>query len=468
MRLQTRCLAGIVPVFLVLALAVGALVNHLVERETLWGMKEEAAGLATVVAEFTDTKDLADLLHGTMDEPRRASLLRPLGRILKNGRAERILAVMPTDGRVLFDVGPRASSNAAFRVPPDILTGLQGGKTRVSGVVMADPISGDRMLAYAPVTDERGGVMAVLVVQTDARPLAAQLHTTRMMTVRGGAVTVLVGILCALLASMILRRSLGRLNEAAAAAAGGQYARPLQENHGAIQEIRDLWNTFETMISVLRGVISKTRRELMDVEMFRSEKDLVSVFNAAYLQGGEKTGGALEFSAQPMNGGVAGGFMDLFESGNRIVCVFGQVAERDGGELRASLLGSAAVRYVKEQVQEADVITALQTATSVFPFSELRGVCWEKGRPVVVSGRYDPQTRRVVRAEHDVATGPALCFHDLGEVAERRIDLYLRTFPDQSISALMDQLILVVQAIQPRPSGVLCLVGRKQWPSGLT
>jgi len=108
MRIQTRCFLGIVPVFAALAAAVSVTIGFLEHREILWGLKEEAGGLAITTAQFTDRNALEMLARGTLDEAQRNAFLKPLNRVLKSKKALRIFAVEPSSGKLFFDVGPRA------------------------------------------------------------------------------------------------------------------------------------------------------------------------------------------------------------------------------------------------------------------------------------------------------------------------------------------------------------------------
>lgn len=455
MKIQTRCLAGIVPVFVVLAAAVGFLVDTLERRESLWGVREEASGLAISIAAFVDGADLLKVVAGGTEAAEREAFLKPLERVLKDGKTDRLFALRPSDGRILLDMGPAAASNGQFRVPDAVLAGALAGESFVTPV---ETEAGRKVIrAFAPVCNRTGTVLAVLGIQNDVTFLAGQGELSRERIFQGAAATVLVGLLCSLLISVILTRSIRILNDAVTLAGAGQFDSGTDTGRGIIHEFRDLWNTFETMMSVLRGVIAKTKRDLLGVEMFRSEQDLVAVLNEPMATGLERSAGGVDFCVKAVQGGSPGNVMDLFESGGR---VFGVLGSLTGGkrDLPAALTASAARRYWRQRLGGGDGAKARQEGVTLFAFADLLVVEFDPARKELAAHRYDPAQRRFESRAEPLPAKAVRCFHNLGVEADRRMGLYLEHFGDQPATTLVDELRLAILPTEPPPGRLLMVV----------
>lgn len=469
MKIQTRCFVGVVPVFIALVVAVGLLITSWTRKETLWSLKEEALGLAITAAELTDRAALTNLEQDVWAAGGKEAFLQPFQRVIKAGVGRRITVVAPGNGRVLLDLGPRASSNRVYRVPEAAMAALQVGEPFVSEVTR-DPSWGDIMEAYTPVHGADGAPAATLVVQTDATLLRSRAADIHALVMRGAAITVAAGMLCALVIGMVLRRAVGTFTEVATAAGSARYDDAASANRGFIQEIRDLWNTFDTMISVLKGVMTKSRRDLLEVEVFRSEKDLVTAFEETYATPHAAERGGISVRMQTVGTGRPGRFMDLWEAPDRMWAVFGAVhGEPDA--LRSTLMASAALRFLKEGIEggKGPAIEAarpsasdrglMQDAGSLFAFEDLTLLAVSPEGAMTV-WTLDPATS-AVRKDTQTLGGPAMCFHDLGPEAAHRVALYLDYFPGGSIQELSDELSRIVLSLDPPPAGTLLLAHAK-------
>jgi hypothetical protein len=164
--------------------------------------------------------------------------------------------------------------------------------------------------------------------------------------------------------------------------------------------------------------------------------------------------------------GQPGAFLDLLESETGVCGILG--VARDQDDLRATRRASAALRLLKRQLQRRPVPEALSLVARLFPeLAELQLVHWSSETGQLTVHRLAEQTRELEAEPIRLEPGITRFFHNLGAEADRRLDLYLRTFGEESLLDTMEKLLLVVGSMEPAPKGILALVSRQGPENGV-
>lgn len=458
MRIRTQSVIGIVPLFLGLGVVIATLVFYLERKETLWGLREEGAGLAVTLAAFTQEEGPSHLAELSALGEGNEQVGGPLGKAMRWRRAMRIVAFQPADGRVVFDLASTASTNGAAVWTPSDVAELEKGDAAVFSRVERHPKYGLVMKSFSPVRDTQGAIQAVICVITDAGALDAQMHHGIRLAAWGIGVAFLLGLVCALVVSSFLAERVQVLSEAMVQATRQQDA-PVVSHAGLISEINDMDNTLNTMISVLRGVIAKTHRNLLDLEMYRTEEDLAAAFQQNYWTPKAVVRGDMTFVVRLVEGARHGDFLNLIEAGQHVYCVTGRSAEK--GNLPSTLKASATLAFLEQQLFHRDLQGALEMTAFLFEVADLQLIDWdaESGRTVMY--RYSRQEETFRSEEITLNPSDSQVFHNLGEEVDRRFRIYIRSFAKSSVMALMDELLLIVRSVEPIPQGTMVLLSRR-------
>ncbi|MEW6754652.1 MAG: HAMP domain-containing protein [Candidatus Latescibacterota bacterium] len=225
---------------------------------------------------------------------------------------------------------------------------------------------------WAPVVDLSGALAALLRVEVDAAPLEEQRARARARAVVLSAAIVACGVLAALLISTVVTRGIRELYQAARAAVAGDYEQRVGLH--TIQEVADLGSTFNTTNDVLREVVSRTRRELIDGEQFRSSRDLAESYRRTYWAPQEVRFGEVEVAARVLASRPTGDFRGAFEARGRVHVLLGRV--RTPGDLEAVTTASAVYRYLCDALTVSDPEEVLAQARTLFEMESFVCVWW--------------------------------------------------------------------------------------------
>lgn len=430
MNIRARCFSGILPVFAVLAVATGAFVYSLESSEAQWGLSEEAAGLVVTAAEFLDGERVAG---GSCD----AEFLAPLHRVLAFRRCQRFLGISLATGKPVFDVGP--NSGGAVSLPEGLTDRLAQQPAEVA--FLEDTAQGAIMRAHAPIRDGEGKVRGVLVVETDATALVAQRNASFRTVVKGVVVSLVAGLLCAWFVAMVLKRNVRALAVAAEAAAGGDYETAF-DRPGSIHEIHDLWHTFRTAVSVLRGVGARARHELLGVERFRGEQDLAACYCGVRGGADAACAAGVRMDVRSLRSGQPDVIAAACEINTRLIGVMGFVVPQ-GTALKTAITMSAAVALLERRAAAVGLAEAVKTVVTLFPVRRLCCVEIRSGESEGTRVEYT-ETDGVQAFPVGIATG-SVVFHTLEGAAAERLDLYLRNFSQDTHEDRVSNLLTIAQ-----------------------
>jgi HAMP domain-containing protein len=308
MSIRTQNLVSILPVFLFLAVVSAGLMLKTVREEYLWGLREEASSLAVATAEFIPGACFRELVERGSGAPYYLRLAPALDRILKQKQAQRIFGLTPDGRHLLFSRGgPPGDATGHLLPTPAELAAIDRGEPlgtsvktdRRGRIVMtayarvhdwqrtgSEPLAPECAYALRPsdngVDGARGAPSPVglLGVETDARGMES---LTRELLARGGWIigaVLILGAAATLSVSAVVSREVRNLTDGAALVKRGSLDHSIEA--GCIQEVWDLCNTFNTMSDVLKDVLAKTKRSLLEGELFRSEADLAETYTRLF------------------------------------------------------------------------------------------------------------------------------------------------------------------------------------------
>lgn len=456
MKIRTRTLLGIVPLFAGLGLVIGSLVFYLERRETAWGLTEEGRSLAVTLAAFLQEEDLPALARLAAEKPDGGEGSGPLGKVLRWRRAVRMMVFQRPEGTVLLDLGARDRGAVEPWTAAD-LRALERGEVTARRVER-DNQGGRVLVTLAPIRDRSGRMTAVVCVQTDANALVAQAGHGLRQAGSGLGIGLLLGLACALLISHVLEERV-QILAASMARATHEPDAAMVVQHGIISEINDLGNTFSTMISVMHGVIGKTRRHLLDLEMYRTESNLAEAFEENYWTPKAQVRGEMTFIVRRVEGGRRGAFIDLIETDTHLYGVAGRSAEP--GELAAVRKASATQEFLRQQSARRDLESGLEMTALLFDVAALQLLDWNGDAGTLTVHTYRREEEAFRAEAVAIQPGEYRVFHDLGEEMDRRFAIYIRRFRPGSAMALMDELLQIVRSVDPVPHGTLMLAGRQ-------
>jgi HAMP domain-containing protein len=453
MRILTQNLLAIVPVFIFLALGMSGLIFYLEDKEIRWGLREEAAALATTIAEMVDDNGFAHLAE--MEDKEREALLAPFTKVLKWKNVSRIFAFAPHQRKCLFDLGDHATFHPpAFPGPagPDALARVQ---------LVEHNKWGDFMQALAPVTDSENHLLGYIGVHTNAKILQEQVERSKVNAAKRILIALGVGFLCAWLISWVLRKGLSSLDRAARLAGKGQSEHMAYAEKGTIREINDLGNSFNTMISILKDTMTRAQRKLTGVGLYNSPRFIRKAVSAHYWTAREMEAQGIAFRTRPVGDFEDGLFFDLFKVQDHAYSVFGRVKHDRPDHLERAMNASAMLHYLKDLLVSRPAAEALQMAVPLFSFSQFQMIRWEQSALQLKLYRYNTETGGFSETTENLAIGQSQLYHNLDGRADNRFSLYTKEFVGAVSEHAMDDFIQLVRGIVPSPSGVLVMVTRK-------
>lgn len=406
--------------------------------------------------------------YSTWERLRRLFILAPDGQqvIFKLGR-DADEGVYPTFPHVIEAI-ENNNLRLLRRTPDDKMIGLRqdeiiGVSNLVeaiehSNVVFTDVhqhLSDDAiMTAYAPIYDGAGALSGILGVEMGAETLGIQKSLIGMKITIISAGIFLLGTLAALFISGVIARKIRELTEAARAVVEGDYNRRVDIE--TIQEVIDLGNTFNTMSSVLEEVLSRTKRELIDGEQFRTQADLAKAYNETLWKPREETFGDVEVAARLISGRPTGDFFGVFQvASGSIYATLGRVrAEED---LDSVTLASAAFSLIRQGLDKCEPKQVFRNVCELLDVETWQCICWNEGGSEVQWLGHNPDGDLPLQGTMSLQERTPLAFHTLGKVADEKIDSYVKLFGHLRPTELMEDLMVV---LAEESEGGLIIIGK--------
>jgi len=451
MKIRTQNLLVIVPLFLGLALLTGWLAYTVQRREILWGMREESSSLAIAIAEFVDGDSYRAMIGpgGAADYLR--SLEHPFRQILQHEQADVIFALTPDGRRLVFSVDSgfveRIEGDTSRFVLRDTAypydSGMVGAMRDDSFYVTeVREVAGGKsmMTAYAPIIDSRGALAGILGVDIDATDYLVVSDELFMKfgLLAGGIV--LLGVIASLFLSGMFTRKIRELGAAADEVSGGNL--DLEIEVGTIQEVSDLSNTFNTMSSVLKNVLSKIRRALIEGEQFRTQADLARLYVEEFWKPLDMRCGNLLVAGRMLGHNSVGAVMSVVEIDNSCHAFVGFV--RRGAEVVTATRASAVCSFVHQELGSRPVGDVLNEAVSIFDIESLHYLHCPADATEMEFWSLESGSTCFRHRSEELSPGVPVCVHTFSAEIGDMIEDYLRKFSRLSPREIVEDLMLTL------------------------
>jgi HAMP domain-containing protein len=449
MNIRTQSLLVIVPVFVGLGLAIGSLVCFFELNETRWALRQEVSAYAASVAELADPVQVRWLLDGR--EGAGGRLRTALEQVARLGRVQRLSVGDPSLNRLVLDVG-RGSGRT--------IGGTTGEPVEVNSAQVSfggHAATGDIAIATRQVLDEGGEWVGTVRAEVDASPVASCWLRCRERLLNYAVIGLLVGVACALFICQLVLGPLHALDRAARRAVAGGLEDARVRALGRIREMNDLGNAFNTLVSMLEDAVKRMRRSVygdsgQQLES-RAGRDAV---DEQVWEGGNRESGDTDLDLVTVGGG-RGAFGQFVSTRGITGAVIGRMPPGPG--LNAALDASACVAYLTGALTRSEPSRAVEEAVGLFGPLDLRLIVCD-GESAVQSCHFEARTGTVTTARATVAPGEVRVYHNLGEQADRRIQLYAGAFCAGSSGRTADELLTIVGQNDPNPHGALLVVSR--------
>ncbi|HET7321097.1 MAG TPA: HAMP domain-containing protein, partial [Longimicrobiaceae bacterium] len=174
--------------------------------------------------------------------------------------------------------------------------------------------------------------------------------------------------------SWLLSRNVRALSKAALEVAGGDYDREIQI--GTIQELSDLSNTFNTMSSVLKDLMERTRRTLIEGEQYQTPLDLARTYRQGCWEDLNRAFGEVRVASRSIGGGHPGDLFGVVEEAGSVTVFVGRVGETR--EMESAIAAAAARRAVEEGAKRWPVGDVLADVSRLLD-APIQAVRWRPG-----------------------------------------------------------------------------------------
>lgn len=458
MRIRTQALLAILPLFVGLAAVIGVLSFSAARQEMIWGLEEEAKALSSTIAEFVDADAMG---AATSPDDHLASLELPFRRILAFEQAKHIVVLDPGGEAIWSPPAPDAALSflpplALLRAEAEAASADAGAGVDAAAAWASEPYTLENntrvMMGFAPILTSAGTSVGSVAVVVDAARLPALGRAMPLNLLRLTAVALAIGTLAALLISALLTRRVRALSRAAVEVANGAYDREIQV--GTIQEVSDLSNTFNTMTSVLKDVIDRTQRTLVEGEQFRTPRDLARTYS-------EEDGGDLEWEGDGMQvasstsrGGHPGDFVGVLELDGAVAVYLGRLERRT--PLAAAIAAAAARRAIHEPAP-ADRLEERFARTARLLDARIETASWSAGTAApILRAVYPNAGLESVRPGPD-EDGQTLLMHTFDASQGAALKRWARIFAGLPPSEVVRN---IAQNLDGESMGTLVAIGR--------
>lgn len=423
MRIGTQNLLLIVPLFLGVAVALGLLLYFSEPHELLWGQEQQASSYAIAIAEFASERETN--LHPSVYSPSTDDgLRRALDRILSSHRVKAVFQLSPNCKTIAWSYPAGAVKTVPFATPGNLATLMSHDGVWTSDVLPTKP-RGAVVQAYSSMQTPTGTPLGAIGVITDASSYLRETRQTQTGVALAAIGVLIVGLLVSIFVSSLISREVRSLSETAALIAGGNL--DVQAPGGRIQEIEDLGGTFNTMSDVLKDVLSRTKRSLVEGEQLRTPAEMAESYIEMFRPPIAATMHGVRICSRAIGEG-SGMFWTAVETASGSCAALGRLTAED--EVATAIAASAAARYLTRRLIDDDPKQALTEAMQLFHADSLECLRftgdkvehWDavSGQPTVQSY---PAASRSRWALHRVTP-------DAGSIVDRYLSLFDGHAPD--------------------------------------
>lgn len=430
MNVRARSLTGIVPMFLILGLTTGLLVSYVNYKETYWGLSEEVSGLAVAASEFIEPGLLEELANETSTSPGKERFMTSMNRLINLAHLQRVTITREGENTAILDIGPPAKQ------PPAKPEQIQPETAAVVYIPHAQDIP-SVMQAFIRTASDNNNRPAILMTQISAEPLTALKDGLASQLLAYLLISIAAGTACALIVSSILISSIRDLARAAEKAAGGDY-NIQQERSCSIQEIKDLWNTFLTATSVLRGVVEGSRRQLLNMELLRTERDLVHALTELNPAAQFLSHGSLDWCAAPLRRDQPEVISDIIAANGTVYAIAGTI-HKAATELNTAVAASSLLGYFRRNIRLQPLPSVLNHIPAVSDVASMRILTYTPQSNEIAVFTYRKESGIFTKSSIMKPSTPLL-FHELKDEPGVRLDVFVQSSRQSRCVEIMEDL----------------------------
>jgi len=439
MRIRSQIVTAIVPLFVGLSLVTGGIMYYLQTKELEWGFHEEASSIAVVTARFLDDKNLQQASDSSTVKPVNEIISALFKKIMRAGRARRFVVFSSQDQRLLYDVATSNSVSQNMQIPPYVMTKLSN-QPFVIGSIKKGKGNSEYLTTYASIRNLKGEMTGILAVETTADTVQLRRGELLQSLLISMTCAAILGLILTLVISRLITKRLANLTEAVSNVETNYFDQ--KASIGIIDELNDLENTFNTLRSVLKEVLSKIWRTTIETEQFRTKEDLMCAFKTEFQSPVRKTICDVEAVGTLLGCRPMGSFFGIEELQDCGYAVAGKIAESEIMEQTET--ASAALAFITQSIKNSDISTALNLVSSLFDLTRCECVIWEKAASKVMLWSLDKDSRQWQQKTVTLLNGVTLVFHTMDTCIDQRIRIYVDEFKHLPQEALMREIRMIV------------------------
>jgi HAMP domain-containing protein len=440
MKIRSQIVAAIVPLFVGLSLVTGGVMYYLQTKELAWGFHEEASSIAVVTARFLDSKTIQQASSdGPTAQPANEAVPALFKKIMAAGRARRLAIFSVKDQRQLYDVATSNSVSRNLQVPSYIISQL-ANQSFVIGSIEKGKGNSEYLTTYASIRNSNGEMTGILAVETTADTVQLRRGELLQSLLISMTCAAILGLILTLVISRLITRRLASLTEAVSNVETSYYDQ--KPSIGIIDELNDLENTFNTLRSVLKEVLSKIWRTIIETEQFRTKEDLMCAFKNEFQSPVQKTIYDIDAAGTLLGCRPMGSFFGIEELQDCGCAVAGKIAESE--IMEQTQTASAALAFITQSMKNGDISTSLKSALNLFDLTRCECVIWKKSASKVTHWSLETDSRQWQQETVELPDGVPLVFHTMDICIDKRIRTYVDEFKHLPQETLMHEIRMIV------------------------
>jgi HAMP domain-containing protein len=257
MRIRSQIMLATIPIFLIMGLIAGGANYKAQLQELNWSMEERLRALTVCLTLMVRDEHV--------QAPKGDANFDPLPHIATINDLL-VLSIWDDSGKVLYSWSTPKTRSEPIPLP--------SGSPAASSftILRREDSPGSLTFIASQGFTLPSGKKALLGISLDGTPILTRSRGFLRHITTISLAAVLFGLLSSWFLGWLITRPVHQLGTAANLVAMGNFSQHIEES--PVREINDLTNTFNTMSNVLDGVLHRSKRNLIESEMFRTPTDM--------------------------------------------------------------------------------------------------------------------------------------------------------------------------------------------------
>jgi len=257
MKIRSQIMLATIPIFLIMGLIAGGANYKAQLQELNWSMEERLRALAVCLTLMVRDEHL--------QPPEGDATFDPLPHIATINDLL-ALTIWDSSGKALYSWTTPKTRSEPIPQPTGSLT------ESAFTLLRRNESRGSLNFIATQGFTLPSGQRALLGISLDGTPILTRSRGFLRHIATISLAAVLFGLLSSWFLGWLITRPVEQLGTAANLVAMGNFSQHIEES--PVREINDLTNTFNTMSNVLDGVLHRSKRNLIESEMFRTPMDM--------------------------------------------------------------------------------------------------------------------------------------------------------------------------------------------------